>query len=334
MEDKDVQELLIQAQRKHFTYYNGYSFSYENAASPDVDKSLTYGIFRRDIVVPSDLFIILAVYTCGMATSYSADAVLRLMRAENPEKYIPYNDSDGALYQRMTVLAKVGLLIKVKLVENEIKDGHTNARTIYAFTAPKSAVNIAYSYLEIPKDISANRIFILNPRQQARWMAVSDFISVVFTSGCIKHFSRDYYFYIQKDGSRKRRMDNPFIWFSAEAQDQKIEYLVYPVILTPEPSMTNEKEDAINLNGVFLMFRNWIDYCSEKGKNGRIILVVDHVNDLGNVAKLIRDKIEPEHYDKFAITGAALLVTYRDKTPYFDCTGKRVRDTEIYPFIG
>lgn len=332
MEDRDVQELLIKAQRKHFTYYKGYSFSYDNVVSPDPDKSLAYGIYRGIVVVPSDLFIILAVYTCGMATTYSTDAVLRLMRAENPEKYIPYNDSEGALFQRMTVLARVGLLVKVKLVENEIKEEYKNVRTLYAFTAPKTAVNIAYSYLEIPKDISANRIFILNPRQQARWMAVADFISVVFTSGSVRHFSRDYYFYIQ-DGTRKKRMENPFLWFSAESSDRKIEYLVYPVVLTPEPSMTNEHEDAINLNGVFIMFRRWINYCEEKGKIGRIILIADHVNDLGNVAKIVRDKIDAEHYDKFAITSAALLVAYQDNAPYFDCVGKRITDGGIYPFI-
>lgn len=315
-------EAIRLAVENNYLCYGNYTIDIERRPAERCETRMMSAINTANFVIPCDLFIIIAVWYSGVATSYSVAAILNKMREDNPDKDIIHVDvateqRTKVVSARLKKLDKLGIFYKRRVLDNN------SERQLVTYTVSPEAVRIAFAMLEMPVNFPTEVTGTWGERREfLRQLLVSRFITYNLSSTAVKHFAR--YKRIPKQGIKRAYHEFTYLWFSSEKNQKKYSVMVYPFVFTNDPAITNEYENQMkNVEIPFRKLNDFLLFCeSDNESTGGLVLIVDRESDLGTLANMVKKYIPEQYHQTIMLTSSGLLGTQSKETMYFSVNGK------------
>lgn len=320
--ERDAMQMAVDS---NYMYYGGgYELEVERRPSENCATRLMCQQGTENFVFPSDLYIITAVWYCGVATTYSVAAILHKMRNENPEKAIldtsvSDEKTNKKVATRLKKLEKTGIFYRRRVIDT------TKGRSIVTYTVSPEAVRLAFQMLEIPVNYSNNTIGFWGERREfLRQLMVSRWIAYNMEVQTIKHFRRNRR--IPKQGQNQHGThEYNYLWLSTEKNGIKYSVVVQPFIFTNDEVLTNEHEHKLITEEIpFQKLNDHMEYCKKGEYTGGLILIVDKESDLGLLAQSVKSHLPEEYFDRILLTSNGLIGTQTIDSMYFGVNGQFV----------
>lgn len=317
----DEKTAMQMAVNSNFLYYGGYDIAVERLPKEGVATKFMTALDSK-IVLPSDLFIILAAYNCGTATTYSVASMLGKMREDDPDKTILDTSYDREqetklVAYRMGILEKTGIFYKRRLIDKQDSE-----RSVVIYSVLPEGLRFVLRMLESPMYVRSDMSdYWAEGREITRQLMVSTFIMRNFGLTTIKHFSR--YKSITKKGGGA--YDFRYLWLSVNKAGVKRSVIVYPFVFTNDPNIHNSRENE--MYGITIPFQKlnaFLEYSENGEYEGGLVLIVDKEDDLGLLAQYVADKIPSKYHDRIMLTTMGLLRTQDIPSMYFGLNGRFV----------
>lgn len=319
-------EIILQAKNYNWVRADLLEAAIEKRPSMEVGTALMSNFGTADFVFPSDGFIMLASWYAGIATQESTAAVLSFLRRERPESPIIDRRTASEIRDvdsRLRKLSKQGVYLKKKYYKIGEERGFTG------YIISPLAIKIIINMLELPIDtggVTFERFPARN--EEVRMLLVSRWISNNLHIPTIKHIARNKS-YLRMNGTKEKYVHR-YLWFSSEKNNVEYSTLVFPFVLTRDRDIVNEKEYMIyNVYQPFDRINAFFRSTENTEKEGRAILIVDREEDLPDMAKYVRERLQPMYYDRILITTAGIIATQPLERMYFDILAKFIPEDRI-----
>lgn len=244
-------------------------------------------ILHGDIVVPSDMYIILAIYYSGVATIKQISTILSAMSVRDPEKHIPHSAPGGtndAIAVRIRALIGAGAIYKILLTDKENPDRYS-----YYYSASYMGIKFARIHLELAQKLLCTpESSVFTRREIIRRQTVAAFTAKVLQYAISTGFSRDKRLIYLKNNKRQI-VSTPYMWLKTKNTAIEREIFVLPIIFTPDPTVYNEDEEIIGRKKLYQYITDLYDYSINTGRKTGAVLIVDNGEDLGRLLKEVRD---------------------------------------------
>lgn len=297
------------ASKINYAYFGGYELEVQKHPSQECSSRLMAraGV---DLVLPSDLYIILAVYYCGVATTYSIAAILCQMKKQEPEKYIldisvKEEREHRIIEYRLKILTACGIFMV-----RRVKDKNTT-RSLLTYTVSPMAVKFALKMLESPNRIKQDAFNWWPERREfTRQLLVAKFIEKAMESVNIRHFSKSKSYPKPGGGT----MEFNYLWLATQKNGVKYSVLVQPFVFTIDPAVQNEKENTIVSENIpFRKLTAFLELSEkEMEKNpdsstAGLVLIVDKESDFKHLAECAHKWIPERFHSNIMLTSAGLM---------------------------
>ena len=307
-----------QAVEQNYFYFGGYEDEILKNPSDNASSRLLTAL-GTVFVSPSDLFLIIACWYCGVGTPYSIASMLHKMRDENPDKSIidvslKTEAQTGVVYSRLKKLEKCGVFLKRRVSDKE------SARNTVTYTVLPEMVRFAFSQLEIPISVPSYVINSWADRKEfTRQLLVSRWIAYNMESVHIRHFKK----YRKIPRSEGRGVQEfTYLWFSSEKNGKRYSVMVYPFVFEIDSRVNNEYENEIyNVEIPFQKLNDFLRYCDNGEDIGALILLVDREQDFLKLSNYVKQKIPEKYHENILISSNGLIGSQMPDTMYFNVRG-------------
>lgn len=318
---KTEAEIIKEAYQSNYMWYGGFETEILHRPTDGCIDKMICCVGYEEFVPPSDLFIIIATWNCGVATSGAVTAMLHKMHEENPEKSIlnytlEEEARTSAIRSRIRNLSKNNLFLEV--VVKDSKPG--SERRVMTYMPSEMAVRFAITNTE---SLMSKRSDVLNvwgnDKEFLRRLLVSRFINYNFYSSCIKHFRR--YSKLPKIGGGYNIYQ--YLWFSSVKDGKTYSVMVQPFVLKRDERINNEEESYINnVMAPLKKLHDFLLFSESTEQLGALVLIVDKEEDLNPLSMYVKKYIPEERfYERILLTSNGLLGTQQLDTMYFGLNG-------------